>query len=68
MYRTVRADKIISTAAGLADRVRARFPESDLLRVAEEVLAVARETEERCRLIQAPNVARPLRMPGRERH
>jgi hypothetical protein len=57
MYRTIRADKIISTAAGLADRVRARFPESGLLRVAEEILAVARETEERCRLIQAPNVA-----------
>jgi hypothetical protein len=60
MYRTIRADKVISTASKLVDRVRERFPESGLVHVAEEILAVARETDERCRLIRRPNL--PLRL------
>ena len=42
------------------ERVRERFPESGLAKVAEEILAVARETDERCRLIRRPNL--PLRI------
>ena len=60
MYRTIRADKVISTASKLVDRVRERFPDSGLMHVAEEILAVARETDERCRLIRRPNL--PLRL------
>ena len=57
MYRTIRADKVVDTAARLSERVRVRFPEAGLARVAEELLAVARETEERCRMISRPNLA-----------
>ena len=60
MYRTIRADKIISTAEQLVARVRERFPDSGLAKVSEEILAVARETDERCRLISRPNT--PLRL------
>ena len=60
MYRTIRADKIISTAGQLVARVRERFPDSGLAKVSEEILAVARETDERCRLIRRPNL--PLRL------
>ena len=55
-YRMIHADEIIQTAARLVDRVRARFPEAGLARVAEEILAVARETDERCRLIRRPHL------------
>jgi hypothetical protein len=60
MYRTIRADKVVDTASSLRARVRARFPESGLLRVADELLDVARESQERCRAIDRPNV--PLRI------
>jgi hypothetical protein len=56
MYRTIRAEKVIQTAQALAARIRERFPQSGLVNVAEEVLAVARETDERCRHIARPNV------------
>ena len=56
MYRRIRAEKVIETAQALADRIRERFPEAGLAKVADEVLAVARETEERCRHIDRPNV------------
>jgi len=56
MYRTIRADEIIRTATRLVERVRARFPDSGLAKVAEEILAVARETDERCRLIRRPHL------------
>src|SRR3990172_5071641 len=60
MYRTIRADKVVDTASSLRARVHARFPESGLLRVADELLDVARESQERCRWIARPNV--PLRI------
>jgi hypothetical protein len=56
MYRTIRADKVIDTADKLATRVQTRFPDSGLAKVAAEILAVARETDERCRLIQRANL------------
>jgi hypothetical protein len=60
MYRTINADEIVKTAASLRERIHARFPDSGLARVAGELLDVARETRERCRLISKPNV--PLRI------
>jgi hypothetical protein len=60
MYRVIRADAIIRTAARLVDRVRERFPDSGLLQVSEEILAVARESDERRALIRRPNI--PLRI------
>ena len=59
MYRTIRAEKVIETAELLVKRVNARFPQSGLSRVAEEIRDVARETDARCRLIGRPNL--PLR-------
>jgi hypothetical protein len=60
MYRTIDADEVVSTAASLRERIRVRFPESNLARVAGELLEVAQETRERCRLIARPNI--PLRI------
>ncbi len=60
MYRVIRADAIIRTTSRLVDRVRERFPESGLLKVSEEILSVARESDERSRLIRRPNL--PLRI------
>ena len=60
MYRTIRADEIIKTALALRGRVGERFPDSGLSRVAGEILAVARETDARIRLIGRPNL--PLRL------
>jgi hypothetical protein len=60
MYRTIRADKVVDTATSLRSRVHSRFPESGLLRVADEILDVARESQERCRWIARPNL--PLRI------
>jgi hypothetical protein len=60
MYRTIRADKVIDTSARLVERVRERFPDSGLAKVADEIYEVARETDERCRLIRRPNL--PLRI------
>ena len=60
MYRTIRAEEVIQTAQTLATRIRERFPEAGLVNVAEELLAVAREADERCRRIDRPNL--PLRI------
>ncbi len=60
MYRSIRADKVVDTASSLRARVHARFPESGLLRVADELLDATRESQERCRSIARPNL--PLRI------
>jgi hypothetical protein len=60
MYRTIRADKVVDTASSVRARVHSRFPDSGLLRVADELLDAARESQERCRAIARPNV--PLRI------
>ncbi len=60
MYRTIDADKVVATASSLKARIHARFPESGLLRVAGDLLEVARESQERCREIARANV--PLRI------
>ncbi|HJS74724.1 MAG TPA: hypothetical protein VJ921_10580 [Vicinamibacteria bacterium] len=60
MYRSIRAEKVIDTASSLRARVHARFPESGLRGVADELLETARQTQERCDAISRPNV--PLRV------
>lgn len=60
MYRSLRSDEIVKTAASLSRRVRSRFPDSGLAKVAAELLDVARETQARCVQISKPNV--PLRV------
>jgi hypothetical protein len=59
LYRTIRAEEVVKTARSLRDRIEDRFPDSGLLRVADELLAIAGETTDRCRAIAKPNV--PLR-------
>jgi hypothetical protein len=60
VYRTIRAEKVVETASRLKARIHARFPESGLLAVAEEILRSAEESQERCREIARPNA--PLRI------
>jgi hypothetical protein len=56
MHRTIAAEEIVEAADHLVKRVHADLPESGLARVAEEIREVARETEERCRIISRPNL------------
>jgi hypothetical protein len=60
MYRAIRSDRIVETASRLRDRIHARFPNSGLLGVADEILKSAEESQERCREIAKPNL--PLRI------
>jgi hypothetical protein len=60
MYRAIRSDRIVETASRLRARIHARFPDSGLLGVANEILKSAEESQERCREIAKPNL--PLRI------
>ena len=60
MFRTIRADKVISTADQLVKRIDARFPDSGIGKVAAELREVAREADARCAQISRPNL--PLRL------
>jgi hypothetical protein len=60
MYRTLNPEQIISTAEKLSRRVWARFPDSGLSGVAEELLETARAAADRCHAISRPNI--PLRI------
>lgn len=55
MYRNLDAEKIIETVRRLRDRIRERFPEAGLGRVAEELLRVAEKSA-----VKAEAIARPL--------
>jgi hypothetical protein len=60
VYRSLQPDRIVETAESVAARVKERFPESGLSRVAEELTGVARRAAERCVEIRRPNL--PLRV------
>ncbi len=60
VYRTLQPEKIVETAQSLATRVKERFPESGLWKVAAEVAEVARKAQERCAEIRRPHL--PLRI------
>lgn len=56
MHRTIAAEELVEAADHLVRRVHAGLPESGLVRVAEELREVARETDERCRIISRPRL------------
>lgn len=47
MYRELNVDRIVTTCERLHRRICERFPESGLSKVAEELLVVTRESQER---------------------
>lgn len=54
-YRQLRAEEIIKTLERLRARIAERFPDSGLGRVAEQVLAVARENADQARRLRRSN-------------
>ena len=55
MYRSLDAEKIIQTVGRLRDRIRERFPESSLSRVAVAFSQVAEQTASEVARIAQPN-------------
>ncbi len=55
MYRTLHPDKIAETLATLEQRIRERFPDASLTRVAAEVTGLARQAHTRCTALARPN-------------
>ena len=53
-FRLLEAQEVLKTAEALALRIKARFPEASLLQVAEELVRIARETEQRTALLGKP--------------
>ncbi|MFN7956306.1 MAG: hypothetical protein U0610_31655, partial [bacterium] len=53
--RRIDADEVIATAERLAQRIRERFPDSGLARVARELHAISVEAKERAVWLRAPN-------------
>lgn len=54
-YRQLRAEEIIKTLERLRARIDERFPDAGLVRVAEQVLAVARENADQARRLKRSN-------------
>ncbi len=59
-YRTLDAQRIVETVARLRDRIRERFPDASLGRLAEDLLVVAKDTARRVREIRRPSI--PMRL------
>lgn len=57
LYRKLDADSIVATSDALAVRIRTRFPESGLSRVAAEVVDVASSVSARSEAIAKPRLA-----------
>jgi hypothetical protein len=55
MYRTLDPDKIVATLVTLEARIRERFPDGSLARVAGELIDVAREARARCTSLVRPS-------------
>lgn len=53
-YRTLQPDRIVVTAAQLANRISERFPQAGLKAVADEVAIVAQEAIQTCQRIRRP--------------
>ncbi len=60
MYRALQSEQILKTANRLRTRIHERFPDSGLAKVGTELCEIAKETQQRCRAIQAFNY--PLRI------
>ena len=61
-YRQLDADAITQTVQETCDRIRERFPESNLRRLAEQLLVVSREAGDTANYLSQPNW--PLRIGG----
>jgi hypothetical protein len=57
MYRSLDSEKIVATVEKLGRRIEERFPASGLGKVCQELLAVARESQERAAWIGKPHRA-----------
>lgn len=57
MYRSLNPEKIVTTVETLGRRIEERFPASGLSKVCQELLAVARESQERAAWIGKPHRA-----------
>ena len=55
MYRSLDSEKIVQTVGRLRDRIRERFPESSLSRVATDFGQVAEQTADEVKRIARPN-------------
>jgi hypothetical protein len=60
MYRSLNSEKIVETIATLSRRIEERFPESGLGKVCQELLTIARESQQRSAWIAKPH--KPLRV------
>lgn len=57
MYRSLDSEKIVATVEALQRRIEERFPASGLSRVCQELLSIARESQERAAWIAKPQHA-----------
>lgn len=57
MYRSLNSEKIVATVETLGRRIDERFPASGLSKVCQELLSVARESQERAAWIGKPHRA-----------
>ena len=57
MYRSLDSEKIVATVETLGRRIEERFPASGLSKVCQELLSVARESQERAAWIGKPHRA-----------
>ena len=55
-YRNLNAKRIAETVERLRDRIRERFPQSNLWRVTEQLLQATRKAEDRIAQINRPNI------------
>lgn len=56
-YRYLQPEKVVDTVDTLSRRIRERFPDSGLHRVASELYCISQEAADRARRIRRPNVA-----------
>jgi len=61
-FRRLDTEKVVDTMDRLSRRIAERFPDRGLYRVSEEILAVAREAKQRCKVIGRPHLG--LRLLG----
>jgi hypothetical protein len=59
VYRSLDSARVIETSDRLARRIRERFPEANLAKVADELARVVREAHDRAETLAKPNL--PLR-------
>ncbi len=57
MFRQLDSARVIETVERLRDRIRERFPDANLGRVADDLVGLARAHAERCAAIARPDVA-----------